>query len=626
MTIIDSSASVQAIELQVKQGQFAEAEKNCTALLMQSPDLVGVLYLKAVCQRYLNQLEPALQTLQKLNALTPAYGRCYQEIGHCYKAQNQSKQALTVYLKAVECNPGLLASWQAITVLTDTGLANPHPHERHRAMANVAHLSKLPRELLSIISMTHENKLFKAEKLCRDFLIKQPHHVEAMRLLAVIADKLHILDEAEFLLASCVELAPDNVFARYDYVQVLHKRQKFALAYEQATKLRTHQPDNPSFSTCYANQCVAVGKFIEAIAIYKEIEKTLPDNAHIPLVMGHAYKTIGEHSKAVDCYRKSHQLQPSLGDAYWSLANLKTYRFDAQQLQQMSVHEGSTQTTPIDRYHLCFALAKGYEDAKQYDLAFDYYAKGNRLKKAESSANNNYDSDKMRQSFERQQGYFSQAKVAELSGYGETAPDPIFIVGLPRAGSTLLEQILSSHSMVDGTMELGDISAFVHQLGGRQLLNESPRYPAVLDQLPTDKLAEMGRRYLEQTRVHRQGAPFFIDKMPNNFRHIGLIKLILPNAKIIDARRDPMACCFGAYKQLFAQGQEFSYDLDDLASYYQGYVELMQHWHRVFPGQILQVNYEQVVDDLSGQLTRILNYLALPFEPACLDFHQTQRA
>jgi hypothetical protein len=331
---------------------------------------------------------------------------------------------------------------------------------------------------------------------------------------------------------------------------------------------------------------------------------------------------MGRVDDAIKAYRNSYNIKADFGDAFWSLANLKTYRFTADERQQMRDQEASATTAINDKIHLCFALGKDLEDSKQFDEAFSFYHRGNKLK----SEQDPFDSKTLDISFDFQKNNFDSAFFERNKQAGCSVADPIFIVGLPRAGSTLLEQILSSHSQVDGTMELANIIGLAHRLNGREATQDNPLYPKVLNNISAEDLTKMGELYIEETQHHRQGAMFFIDKMPNNFRHIALIQLILPNAKIIDARRDPMSCCFSGFKQLFGEGQQFSYDLDDIGHYYRSYVDIMDHWDKELPGKILRVQYEDVVADLETQVRRILDYCGLPFEQACIDFHKNKRA
>jgi len=372
----------------------------------------------------------------------------------------------------------------------------------------------------------------------------------------------------------------------------------------------------------YATACVGLGNHEEAVRAFRELLIDAPESSELHMSIGHALKTLGGQPEAIASYRAAAAARPSFGDAYWSLANLKTYRFTDEEIAQMRLQEASTATALADRYHLCFALGKALEDRADYEESFRYYERGNAFKKSSSR----YDADALERGLRAQATLCTREFLASRQGCGCELRDPIFIVGLPRAGSTLIEQILASHSRVEGTMELADIPRLVLRLQGREHRDSNPRYPGVLADLSPAQLRQFGEKYLADTQVYRTGKPFFIDKMPNNFRHIGLIHLILPNARIIDARREPMACCFSNFKQLFASGQEFTYSLEDIARYYRIYVEIMQHWDTVLPGKILRVQHEEVVEDLEGNVRRILDFVGLDFEPACLEFYKTERS
>ena len=461
----------------------------------------------------------------------------------------------------------------------------------------------------------------KAEEILRPFLRKFPKHVEAMRLLADIGVKLGVLDDAEYLLESACEFEPDNFQVRIDYVQVLRKRQKYAAAHAAAKALLERAPDNLQFQSLYAVECMHIGDVEQALARFDQVLAALPADPVTRTSRGHACKTMGDFDAAVADYRKALAAQPAHGEAYYSLANLKTYQFRKEEIAAMREQTGNANLSHLDRVYLAFALGKACEDRGEYEESFRHYAEGNALKKQQSR----YTGEKIRGEFDAQMEVCGAEFFAERQGWGCGAPDPIFIVGLPRAGSTLLEQILSSHSMVDGTLELPNVLSLTHRLRrGKQITAES-KYPAVLRELSADEFKEFGEAYIRDTRIHRQAAPFFIDKMPNNFRHLSLIRLMLPNAKIIDARRQPMACCFSCFRQLFAEGQEFSYSLADLGAYYRDYERLMAHWNRLLPDWILTVRHEEVVEDLEGQVRRILDFCGLPFEQACVDYHQTRR-
>jgi tetratricopeptide (TPR) repeat protein len=342
----------------------------------------------------------------------------------------------------------------------------------------------------------------------------------------------------------------------------------------------------------------------------------------VHLSVAHALKTLGRQDESIEAYRAAAAARPNYGDAYWSLANLKTYRFTEEEITRMRSEEAAPTTALVDRYHLCFALGKALEDRGEYAESYRYYESGNALKKSESR----YRPEPIERNTRLQIEVCTREFFSRRQGVGAPSPDPIFIVGLPRAGSTLLEQILASHSRVEGTQELADIPRTVLEFQGRDPDLANPRYPRVLGELPPEEFLRLGEKYLSDTRAYRTNKAFFIDKMPNNFRHIGLIHLMLPNAKIIDARREPMACCFSNLKQLFASGQEFTYSIDDIARYYRTYLDLMQHWDEALPGKILRVWHEDVVDDLEANVRRILDFCGLDFEPACVEFYKTERS
>ena len=600
-------------------GKLKKALELAKAELLDNPANTEAIYIQAVAQRYLRQPKQALESLERLKAHQPNYARAYQEEGHNLKQLGDLKRATIAYQRAVDLNHALLASWRELAAL----------HKRHNderafnlAQAEYSRLSRLPADLVSVTSLMHEGKLFRAENLCRAFLKKTPHHIEAMRLLALLGVKLFIYDDAEFLLESCVEFDPDYWLARYDYVNVLHKRQKFEQALDQATILLESYPGNNAFQLAFANESVAVGNFDTALEVYDKAIKNHPGFAQPYLSRGHALKTLGRLEDAIESYRSAYRAKPDFGDAFWSLANLKTYRFTDEEIARMLSQLEDLATSTVDRFHLCFALGAAYEAREDFARSFSCYEQGNQLKKQ----NVRYDPDSLDAAMKRQAEFCTSTLFESKAGMGGHYDDPIFIVGLPRAGSTLLEQILASHSQIDGTMELPNIIALAHRLNGRRFVSEKARYPGILVDLSAKQLEGFADAFIIETRFHRKGAPYFVDKMPNNFMHIGLIQLILPNARIIDARRHPMACCFSGFKQLFADGQEFTYGQEEIARFYKGYVELMVHWDKVLPGKVLRVHYEHLVANLESQVRRILDFLELPFEESCLNYYQTDRS
>jgi tetratricopeptide (TPR) repeat protein len=614
------------VELEVRrirelsqQRRFAEALVAAEALLATVPENRDVLYLRAFSQRMLGDIPAALATLATLEQLHPRFSRLFQERGQCYVALKQAPQAIDAFLRGVHINPALPASWSMLEGLFRMTRQAENAAE---AAAHVATLKKLPPEVVTATALFSDGELAEAEQIIRAFLLKNGHHVEAMRLLARIGIERDVLDDAQLLLEAVLDVTPDYQAARFEYAQVLSKRHMHQRALEQAEKLLVADPSNRNYRTLYALTCVGLGLHERAIELYRELLNGATQPADLHLSIAHSLKTLGRRDEAISEYHAAATSRAGYGDVYWSLANLKTYRFEDAELAQMYAAESASATPVVDRYHLCFALGKALEDQQQYSKSFDYYSRGNALKRAES----HYRPEVIELNTRLQIEVCTPELFARHRDSGVGAADPIFVVGLPRSGSTLIEQILASHSTVEGTQELADVPRIVADLKGREPEIDKPRYPAVLTHMNAEDFRRLGEKYLTDTRVYRTGKAHFIDKMPNNFRHIGLIHLMLPNAKIIDARREPMACCFGNLKQLFAQGQEFTYSVEDIARYYRTYLDLMRHWETVLPGRVLRVHHEDVVDDLEGSVRRLLDFCELEFDPACVEFHKTERS
>ncbi len=603
----------------VTERRFTAGLRAAEALLLVVPENRDVLYLRALAQRHLGDIPAALVTLDALEKLHARFSRLYQERGHCHVALKQAAAAIDAFLRAVRINPALPASWSMLEGLYRmTGQAA----NAAEAAAHVATLKKLPREVVTASALFSDGELTAAEHVIRAFLLSHGHHVEAMRLLARIGIERDVLDDAQLLLEAVLDVAPDYHPARFDYAQVLVKRHLYKQAREQAEKLLAADPADRSYRTLHAMTCVGLGQHERAIELYRELLPGALQPAELHLSIAHTLKTLGRREEAIAAYHAAAAARAGYGDAWWSLANLKTYRFADRELEQMRAAESAASTSVTDRYQLCFALGKALEDQEQYATSFEYYVRGNALKRSESR----YRPEVFERNTRLQIGVCTPQLFARNRDGGAPAADPIFIVGLPRSGSTLIEQILASHSAVEGTQELADIPRLVVDLAGRDPDPDNPRYPAVLADMTAADYRRLGEKYLSDTRVFRSGKAHFIDKMPNNFRHIGLIHLMLPNAKIIDARREPMACCFGNLKQLFASGQEFTYSIEDIARYYRTYLELMRHWNAVLPGRVLRIQHEDLVDDLPGNVRRLLDYCGLEFEPACIEFYKTERS
>ncbi|HEY4974131.1 MAG TPA: sulfotransferase [Steroidobacteraceae bacterium] len=602
----------------LKGGQYAAALRALTALALEVPDNRDVLFLTALSQRHLKLIAPALATLERLERLHPRFSRLYQERGQCYVALRDAPRAIEAFLRAVNINPALPASWSMLEGLYKLSGA---PGNEATAAGHVASLKRLPPQVVQASSLFADGELTLAENMIRAYLLEHGNQIEAMRLLARIGIERDVLDDAELLLEAVLQLAPDYRAARFDYARTLEKRHKYQLAREQLEILLKLEPQSRQFLTLYATACVGLGEHEKALTLYRQLLAGAPAAADLQLSIAHSLKTLGRRAESVTAYHAAAAARPSFGDAYWSLANLKTYRFSDAEIERMGAEEPAPTTALVDRYHLCFALGKAFEDRGAYEQSWHYYERGNALKRSES----HYRPEIIEANTRRQIEVCTRAFLASRAGQGALDPDPIFIVGLPRSGSTLLEQILASHSRIEGTQELADIPRIALELQGRDPDIVNSRYPANLAELSAAELRRIGDKYIADTRIYRSGKPYFIDKMPNNFRHIGLIQLILPNARIIDARREPMACCFSNLKQLFANGQEFTYSIDDIARYYRTYLELMQHWDEALPGKVLRVWHEDVVDDLEANVRRLLDFCGLEFEPACVEFYKTER-
>jgi len=603
----------------IRQHRFVEALETGQALLERVPDQRDALLSVAVAQRYLGRPDEALGTLATLERHHPRFSRLYEEQGRCFVDRREAPQAAAAFLHAVNLNHALTGSWRMLEGLFRMAA---RADDAAAAAAQVKKLESLPTPVVTATALFEDGDLDAAEPMVRGFLLERGDHVEAMRLLARIGVAREVLDDAEILLRAVLQMAPEYRLARREFARVLLDLQKYQEARVELDALLRDEPDDRLLKTLYAAACAALGEHEHAIDIYGQLLSETPADADVQLSLAHAQKTIGRTAEAVESYHRAFAHRPDFGDAYWSLANLKTYRFAEEEIAQMRAAESAPATAAVDRYHLCFALGKALEDRGDFSEAFLWYERGNALKRAESK----YRADIIENNTRRQIEVCTPEFFARRRGFGAPDSDPIFVVGLPRSGSTLLEQILASHSQVDGTQELPNIQQIVQKLRGRDPDLDDSRYPGVLEEISADTARKLGEHYLQGTRVYRTGKPRFVDKMPNNFRHLGLVHLMLPNARIIDARRDPMACCFSNLKQLFAQGQEFTYSISDIARYYRTYLELMDHWDRVLDGRILRVYHEDVVDDLEGNVRRMLDFCGLDFEPECVDFHKTRRS
>lgn len=470
------------------------------------------------------------------------------------------------------------------------------------------------RRLLAAAVAMNGNDLSRAEPLLRSHLKEDPFDVFAIRMLAELAGRIGRYRDAETLLRRALELSPYFTAARSNLALVLYRTNRPAEAIAELDQVSIEDPDDLSYANLRAAALGRVGEFDEALEIYQRVLAEAPDQPKVWMSFGHMLKTIGRLEEAITAYRRAIVLRPKLGEVWWSLANLKTFQFGDAELAEMERLLASEGLASEDRFHFDFALGKAREDQGEAGLAFARYAAGNALRRESL----HYSARETSEYVDRTIALITRGFLEERINQGCTAPDPIFVVGMPRAGSTLIEQILSSHSMVEGTSELHDIPALARELG---------EYPDALAGLPIERLRKIGESYLSRTRIQRRTSrPFFIDKLPNNWAHAAFIHLVLPNAKIIDARRHPLGCCFSNFKQHFARGQAFSYDLSDMGRYYRDYLRLMAHIDGALPGRVHRVIYEDMVEDTEAEVRRLLDYCGLAFEPGCLSFYETERA
>jgi tetratricopeptide (TPR) repeat protein len=595
------------------------AAEQSSEILKVAPNHPAATLLLGVARRMSGDVAGSLQALEPLAATQPKWAKAHYERGLALEDAGRATCALAALRRAVALRPNMPDAWRAIgDHLTMTGdTAGADAAYAHHIKASTQDL-----RLLAAASALIEGRIAQAESALRGHLKQFPTDVVALRMLAEVGARLGRNADAEALLERCLELAPSFTPARHHYAIVLHRQNKSAAAIRQIDQLTKLDPHNPSYRNLKAVVLAKIGDFRESIEIYAEVLKVNPEHAKIWLSFGHALATAGREQDSIAAYRKSIELSPQLGEAYWSLANLKTYRFTDDEKIAMRAQLARGDLADEDRFHFDFAMGKSLEDEQNYPDSFDHYVRANRLR----GSRLNYDPEEMFDFVRRSKRLLSAAFFDARAGFGTPTRDPIFIVGLPRAGSTLIEQILASHSSVEGTMELPDLITIAAGLSGKKRPGVEPRYPGVLGTLTEQVCCNLGEEYIKQTRIQRKtGKPFFIDKMPNNFLHIGLIRLILPNAKIIDARRHPMACCFSGFKQHFAEGHRYSYNLEHLGSYYRHYVELMHHFDCVMPGKVHRIIYENMIDDTEVEVERLLAYCELPFENACLRFYENGR-
>ena len=606
----DDSVNLARIRELIGKQRYGEALAEIATLGARLAESREALYLTAIAQRSQKLGSAALVTLERLQLKHPHFSRLYEERGHCLVAMNDMPRAIEAFERSVSLNAALLSSWSRLE-----GLYRNAGDSRKAAAAaeQIATLRRLPADIVEAGSLFCDGDLDGAERVVHKYLSKAGRDAEALRLLGRIEHRRNALDRAERLLKEAVELAPTYRAARVDYARVLIDRLKYPQSREELAGLLKLDPDNKDARALEATALAGIGQHAEAIEIFRGVLASGQSWPQVHLLLGNSLKAVGRQPEAIEAYRAAAAVPATYSDGCWSLANLKTYRFAAEEIERMRAIEASPAASLSDRIPLCFSLGKAFEDRGEYETSWRYYERGNALKHAQSG----YDPQLVELQTQKQIEVCSPEFFAARSGSGVADPAPIFVVGLPRSGSTLIEQILASHSKVEGTLELHDIESLVRTIGD---------YPAGLAGVTADELRKLGERYLSDTRAYRKGNAFFIDKMPNNFRHVGLIHLILPRARIVDVRREPMACCFSNLKQLFARGQEFTYSIESIARYYRSYLRLMRHWDVVLPGRVLHVTYEDIVEDVEANVRRLLQSCELPFEPECLEYYKTSRS
>lgn len=567
----------------MRQGKVAEAEKPLETSVKIAPELAAGHEQYGTVLATLGRFEEAERSLIQSLKLNPKAKTVYSKLARVQAMQGRSEDAQKSYARMFELNP----RWQKLQDAMD-----------HQGKG--------------------ENE--QAHKIVKEVLRDEPDNVNALHVMGGLlnVDKAH--NDAEAVLRRAVELAPDFAVAWSTLAVSLKEQSKYAEAVDCMEKAISLDPMNPEWHHNLGNIYLTSGNEEKALGAFRETLKIRPRHPGALLSLGHVLKTLGDQTEAIEAYRKCADVKPELGEIFWSMANLKTFRFEPDEVALMERQVDSGQIEDESEVNFCYALGKSYEDAKDYDRAFEYYKRGADKKRMMV----HYDPVEFTCAVDAIMETMTPELFKKLKGVGLQDPAPILVVGLTRSGSTLIEQILSSHSKVDGTAELPDLQRVAISSGINR--SDGLKYPASVMDTPEEIFAELGRDYIESTRRHRQGAEFFTDKMPNNFSHIGFLHLILPNAKVIDARRHPLDSCFGTFKQLFARGQHFSYDLFDLAEYYKNYVRLMDYWDEVLPGKVLRVQYEDVVNDMEGQARRMIAHCGLEWEEQIERFYETERA
>ena len=596
----------------------ALAGREAEALLRSAPNDPRVLLILGSARRRLGNMIGARAIIEPLAKAYPRAARTQFEYGAVLGALGEPKGAIAAYRQAVSLNRDLADAWRG---LGDLLFLDGDVSGSDMAYAELARASVTNPALKPAANAFCAGDLDRADALLREYLKTNLDDAEAIRMLAEIALKAMRFEDAEVLLARCLELQPGDETSRFNLAETFVRQQKAQRAIVLLEGLLKDDAVNPAYRNLLAVAYGLVGADDDSLKVYEGLLADYPNQTSIWMNYGHHLRAVGRASDAMTAYRRSAALSRAPGDAFWSLANMKLARFADADIAAMREQADRTNLVDDDRVQIHYALGKALEDRGEYAAAFDHYAIGAKTRRPGRPYSAADTTARLKAAAE----LFTADFFAERTGFGAATDEPIFVIGLPRAGSTLIEQILASHSQVEGTMELPHIGQIDRSLE-KVAEDMGEAYPGSLTRLDAGAVKALGQAFIDDTRVHRQlGRPRFIDKMPNNFLHLGLICLILPNARIIDARRHPLGSGFSAFKQLFAQGQAFSYDLTDIGHYYRDYVEVMRHFDRVLPGRVHRVIYEDMVEDTEAQVRRLLDYCGLPFEDACLRFYETSR-
>lgn len=598
-------------------GDLGAAEARCRAALAEYPRDVNMLALLGALLIKLDRAEEAEAKLRQAIAEAPTFAKPHEDLGHLLVQRNRAAEAVPLLERATHLDPKLDKAWftlgRALAML-GRGAEADAAFERSFELS--------PERRLMALAAEHqkEGRFDEAEHLYRRILRHNPRNVDALRLLALIALRAERADEAEGLLDKAISLAPDYLAAILDLGRLRKEQDRYGAALECFDKVIALDPGNVQAHYLRGATLAPAAFTEEAIVAYQQCLKFKPNHVAALLGLGHVLKAVGRYDEAVASYTECIRHSPESGETYWSLANLKTYRFDDATVAEMERRIAGAGLSPSSEVHFLFALGKAREDRGDFDRAWHYYRSGNTKQRALVS----YDPVQTETMNDRLVRVFSAGFLQSRRGAGLADPAPIFIMGLPRSGSTLLEQVLASHSQVEGTSELPYLGRVATWLNRNRA--DGINYPEAVCELAPANFAALGRDYLDYAQMHRRsGAPRFIDKMPNNFPSIGFLSLILPEAKIIDARRHPLDACLSCYRQLFAKGQTFTYDLTEIGEYWLQYQRMMDHWHDVLPGRVLTVQYEEVVSDFEAQARRLLDFCGLPWEDACLRFYESDR-